>query len=122
MSYKGEYNPSDLLDPETYEWNPLDQNLKKLLDESKYVSPSANRTRQQPGDGQVATEADEDTTENVGVADEEGEISKDEADSFIFDTKMPGLLTDQQLKAFDISNVKIKVAGVQARAKVVPRV
>ncbi|RIA89300.1 arginine-tRNA-protein transferase [Glomus cerebriforme] len=37
MKYKGQYKPSDLLDPETYEWYPFDQ-CAALLDKHKYVS------------------------------------------------------------------------------------
>jgi len=45
MKYKGQYRPSDLLDPETYEWYPFDQ-CSALLDKYRYVSfanpPTAN--------------------------------------------------------------------------------
>lgn len=36
MNYKGGYRPSDLLDPVTYEWFPIDQ-CKKWLDQRKFV-------------------------------------------------------------------------------------
>ncbi|RHZ50559.1 hypothetical protein Glove_495g22 [Diversispora epigaea] len=37
MKYKGQYKPSDLLDPETYEWHPIER-CRSLLDKYKYVS------------------------------------------------------------------------------------
>jgi arginine-tRNA-protein transferase len=37
MKYKGQYKPSELLDPETYEWYSYDQ-CALLLDKHKYVS------------------------------------------------------------------------------------
>ncbi|RUS16583.1 arginine-tRNA-protein transferase [Endogone sp. FLAS-F59071] len=37
MKYKGQYKPSDLLDPETYAWYPIEQCMP-LLDNSKYVA------------------------------------------------------------------------------------
>ncbi|CAI2164004.1 17242_t:CDS:10 [Funneliformis geosporum] len=37
MKYKGQYKPSDLLDPETYEWYSYDR-CAALLDKHKYVS------------------------------------------------------------------------------------
>lgn len=37
MVYKGSYQPSDLLDPETYVWYPIDT-CKKLLDKKRYVA------------------------------------------------------------------------------------
>jgi arginyl-tRNA--protein-N-Asp/Glu arginylyltransferase len=40
MRYKGEYKPQYVLDPETYDWNPLDGELRQLLDTKPYVSLS----------------------------------------------------------------------------------
>lgn len=120
MLYKGEYGPSELLDPETYEWNSLDEGLKKLLDESKYVCPSAIRA----GDGNKTT------TEGIGITegqDKNQDEAQDEDElvdpdpGFIFETKMPGILTDHQLEVFDIGNVNIKLGNVQAQAKVIAR-
>ncbi|GBB98030.1 hypothetical protein RclHR1_03120015 [Rhizophagus clarus] len=37
MKYKGQYKPSDLLDPETYEWYPFNK-CSALLDKYRYVS------------------------------------------------------------------------------------
>lgn len=36
MNYKGSYQPSDLLDPETYKWYPI-EDCKKWLDKNKFV-------------------------------------------------------------------------------------
>lgn len=36
MNYKGSYQPSDLLDPETYKWYSIDD-CKKWLDKKKFV-------------------------------------------------------------------------------------
>ncbi|KAG2224513.1 hypothetical protein INT45_004358 [Circinella minor] len=40
MNYKGGYHPSDLLDPETYQWYPMKE-CKKLLDKKKFAVFSA---------------------------------------------------------------------------------
>ncbi|KAF2107354.1 3-oxo-5-alpha-steroid 4-dehydrogenase-domain-containing protein [Lophiotrema nucula] len=45
MRYKGEYRPSYILDPETYDWNPLDGEVRQLLDKKKYVSLARERKR-----------------------------------------------------------------------------
>jgi len=37
MRYKGDYSPSFLADPETYEWFPLDE-CAKVLDKYRYAS------------------------------------------------------------------------------------
>lgn len=101
LLYKGDYHPTYLLDPETYEWNALDKDLRKLLDESKYICPS-ERAREQSGEKQL-------------MSDTKKDIAKDVGD---FVSGMPGTLTDQQLEEFDIGSLKIKVLEVQAHAKV----
>jgi arginine-tRNA-protein transferase len=40
MRYKGDYKPQFVLDPETYEWNPLEGELRELLECHKFVSLS----------------------------------------------------------------------------------
>ncbi|KAJ9623513.1 Arginyl-tRNA--protein transferase 1 [Taxawa tesnikishii (nom. ined.)] len=40
MLYKGDYKPQYVLDPENYHWDPLDGELRTLLDRKKYVSLS----------------------------------------------------------------------------------
>lgn len=44
MRYKGDYHPQQVLDPESYEWDLLDDDLRKKLDRKKYVSLSRDRT------------------------------------------------------------------------------
>lgn len=101
LLYKGDYHPTYLLDPETYEWKALDKDLRKLLDESKYICPS-ERAREQSGEKQL-------------MSDTKKDIAKDVGD---FVSGMPGILTDQQLEEFDIGSLKIKVLEVQVHAKV----
>ncbi|KAL8943370.1 MAG: hypothetical protein Q9211_001009 [Gyalolechia sp. 1 TL-2023] len=43
MRYKNEYQPSYLLDPETYSWDPLDADYLARLSARKYVSLSLER-------------------------------------------------------------------------------
>lgn len=45
MRYKGDYTPQYLLDPDSYDWDLLDSELKKKLDEKKFVSLSQERKR-----------------------------------------------------------------------------
>ncbi|KAL3422443.1 arginine-trna-protein transferase 1 [Phlyctema vagabunda] len=40
MRYKGDYAPSYILDPESYDWDLLDSDFKKKLDQQKYLSLS----------------------------------------------------------------------------------
>ncbi|KAI8934530.1 hypothetical protein NX059_008229 [Plenodomus lindquistii] len=43
MKYKGDYKTQHVLDPETYEWHPLDAELRGLMDRKRYVSMSRER-------------------------------------------------------------------------------
>lgn len=107
------------MDPETYEWNPLDKDLKKLLDGGEYICPSA-RAREQFGERQVTSESNKDTAGDVDVANPlDGGLAEEEEqydDDFV--SGMPGTLTDRELEAFDFDSIKIKVGGVQAQVKV----
>jgi arginyl-tRNA---protein transferase len=38
MRYKGDYTPQHMLDPVSYNWDPLDDEIKKRLDSRKFVS------------------------------------------------------------------------------------
>ncbi|ORY95375.1 arginine-tRNA-protein transferase [Syncephalastrum racemosum] len=49
MVYKGSYQPSDLLDPETYSWYPI-EDCKKLLDKKRYVAFSDPEGKQEEKD------------------------------------------------------------------------
>ena len=44
MRYKGDYTPQYMLDPDSYNWNPLDDEMKMRLDARKFVSLSLEQT------------------------------------------------------------------------------
>jgi arginine-tRNA-protein transferase len=44
MRYKGDYTPQYILDPESYNWDPLDDEMKSKLDSTKYVSLSREKS------------------------------------------------------------------------------
>ncbi|CAG8548936.1 15742_t:CDS:10 [Funneliformis caledonium] len=79
MKYKGQYKPSDLLDPETYEWYSFDRCVA-LLDKHKYVS-FAN-----PPNG------------------EESNNNTDESDDYL---TPPGMLDPETVTDDDIKNVQL---------------
>ena len=43
MRYKGTYKPQHVLDFESFEWSPLDENMSRLMDKRKWVSMSRER-------------------------------------------------------------------------------
>lgn len=57
MKYKNDYCPQYVLDLETFGWDPLDEEMKALLDRQRYVSMSKER---QSGQKRSLKEAKED--------------------------------------------------------------
>lgn len=48
MNYKGHYSPSDLLDPVSYQWYPI-QDFKSKLDETSFVTFDQTKRDYPPG-------------------------------------------------------------------------
>ena len=113
MRYKGEYSPSSLLDPQTNEWVSFEV-MKRGLDESDYFSPASA--------GEMETdEKGEKTVEKVEKMEDEDKKMEDEDEDEdfgeLFRSHMPGLMTKEELAAFPLGNVAIKVRGRKARAE-----
>ena len=43
MRYKGDFKPQQILDPESLEWNPLDDETRRILDLKSFVSISSEK-------------------------------------------------------------------------------
>ncbi|CEO60412.1 Putative Arginyl-tRNA--protein transferase 1 [Penicillium brasilianum] len=86
MRYKGNFRPQYILDPESYDWDPLDGELSKKLDTQPYVSMSRERA---PQDARPFPDIDPDV---------------DETELSLFDINMPGVLTLEEVKALDLDH------------------
>jgi hypothetical protein len=128
MRYKGDYSPQYVLDPETYEWNPLQGELRGLLDKKRYVSLSRERRRKEAGQGQ-REEADDDASSGGKTDDDKlddyplptaAEGGKAVSDGMsLFDLKVPGLMTREEIEdQLDLGTMPIKIAGRMAEAQV----
>ncbi|KAJ5495996.1 hypothetical protein N7539_001112 [Penicillium diatomitis] len=93
MRYKGNFRPQYILDPESYEWNPLDGELSKKLDAQTYVSLSRERTPQQ-------ARPFPDISSDV-----------DETELSLFDINMPGVLTLEEVKALNLNEWSLLYHG-----------
>jgi arginine-tRNA-protein transferase len=115
MRYKGEYRPSYLLDPETYEWHPLDGELRQLLDKKPYVSLS--RERRLAGDSSketpnLETEAEDQLTEYPLRAPAEADAAVKGGMS-LFELKVPGLMTAEEVQQDELLDTQaIAVSSV----------
>ncbi|KAF2016875.1 arginine-tRNA-protein transferase 1 [Aaosphaeria arxii CBS 175.79] len=104
MRYKGEYKPSYILDPETYNWDPLDGELRELFDAKPYVSLSRERRL---GAAPPSAEVDEyihPSAKEAGEAVENG-LS-------LFDLKMPGLMTAEEVEEYPLDQQAIQVGKI----------
>lgn len=127
MRYKGDYKPQHVLDPESYNWNPLDGELTSLLDKKRYVSLS--REHQRKNSGAVGTgnsndavgpdQSDEDDLSDypLPTAAEGGNAVSNGLS--LFDLKVPGLMTVEQVEnSLNLGSMPIRVRGRLAEAQV----
>ncbi|KAH7359937.1 arginine-tRNA-protein transferase 1 [Pyrenochaeta sp. MPI-SDFR-AT-0127] len=127
MKYKGDYKTQHVLDPETYEWNPLDAELRGLLDKKGYVSLS--RERRQRKTTTTSTEgAHNDASKDVEpeqtdlsdyklltAAESGSAVSKGMS---LFDLKVPGLMTVEEIEEqLDLGTMPIRVGSRTAEAQ-----
>lgn len=127
MRYKGDYSPQYMLDPDTYAWDLLDADLKKKLDERKFVSLSRERAKgetaslpSQNGDTaelQSSNRAIDAPEKNDDTEMEEDEDSDDDPpvpnpDAPLWERSMPGILTkDQLLTEINLDQIKLQIGG-----------
>lgn len=124
MRYKGDYKPQYVLDPESYDWNLLDGDLKSLMDEKGYVSLSRERRRKdsvaaskdQADDKPKALEADL-SEYLLPTAAEAGDAVQNGMS--LFDLHIPGVMTEDEMEnALDLGTTLIRVRGRLAEAQV----
>ncbi|RFU26047.1 hypothetical protein B7463_g10299, partial [Scytalidium lignicola] len=130
MRYKGDYNPQYILDPESYDWDLLDSEVKNKLDKSKFLSLSAERDGKNT---ENATEEENKTSEGPSKDSNEPVDSMDEDESgldsnsdsdeppvsdperALFLRSMPGILNKEQLLSqIDLDHIKIRVRKYEA--------
>ncbi|OJD35518.1 arginine-trna-protein transferase [Diplodia corticola] len=123
MRYKGEYQPQYVLDPESYEWNELNGELRALLDEKKYVSLS--RQRQSKGAKVLDNGGDTPMPEASSDDDFDGKhldspvLAAAAADDglSLMELGVPGVLkVDELLEKISLDKIKIGIpsAGIVA--------
>jgi arginyl-tRNA---protein transferase len=100
MRYKIDYSPQYILDPESLEWDLLDKEVLRLLDENPYVSLSAERALHSLG---VATASDPDPPADR-ASDSESEDRKS-----LFRSLMPGIPHLADMLALDLDHVAIRL-------------
>lgn len=130
MRYKMDYHPQEILDPESYDWNFFDDDLKRRLDARPYVSLSAEKKAgiEAPTDGTGTKFKDAKTEETDKDKDSDDDDDDDDSSptcsrggahvsTSIFSRNMPGVLAPEALTDEVMNRVKIKVRGGIGRPK-----
>lgn len=126
MKYKGDYKVQHVLDPETYEWSPLDDELRALLDTKPYVSLSRERRNRAAKASSVSEDASKEGADAddaslpdypLSTASEAGDAVS--AGMSLFDLKVPGLMTPEEIEEqLDLGTMPIRVRNRMAEAQV----
>ncbi|KAI5369537.1 Putative N-end aminoacyl transferase, N-end rule aminoacyl transferase, acyl-CoA N-acyltransferase [Septoria linicola] len=103
MRYKADYKPQFVLDPHGLDWQPLDDDLRALMECRKYASTSLEQDRKQnrESDGDGDGLRTEDTIHPLPVDAMESGLS-------IMELGMPGVLTAERLqREIDLDHMKV---------------
>jgi arginine-tRNA-protein transferase len=134
MRYKGEYAPQYFLDPESYGWDLLSDEVKRKLDANKYLSLSCERAElaaasvppPPPGSTETTPNAENepavssDTPMIIDADEIDAEDSDDDPpvpnpDLPIYSRNIPGIMTkDQLLQSVDLDHIKLRIREVEA--------
>ncbi|KAK8247560.1 arginine-tRNA-protein transferase [Phyllosticta capitalensis] len=97
MRYKGDYRPQFVLDPETYQWNPLEGELRELLNKKKYVSLARER-RNQPVDGDTPMrETSDDEDDGFQHVEPQKAMAVVAGGMSVLELGVPGVLSAREL-------------------------
>jgi arginine-tRNA-protein transferase len=138
MRYKGTYKPQHVLDLESFEWSPLDEEMCRLMDERKWVSMSRERRAkplQDKSPNTDATTTDAEDPDHLGPSETNKDkdpiypttlhpVPCDAVDSTLslLDLGMPGMLSLTQLQQqVDLDDIKISLGrgGIHRTADIV---
>lgn len=127
MRYKGDYQPQYVLDPESYEWNMLDDELRKLLEEKKYVSLWRHRQNKDAkvpdngGDTPMPEASSDDDFEGKHLDSPLLASAAVDDGLSLMELGMPGVLkVDELLQSISLDKIKIGIpsAGIVASMEV----
>ncbi len=111
MRYKGEFKPQYILDPESYDWDILDDEVKQKLDAQKYVSLSRDRRMVQRKvssaiiEGTAPAEAESDVSDCATQYPIPAEAAA--SGMSLFELRMAGMMTLQEVEnQLDLSQTR----------------
>lgn len=105
MRYKNDYKPQYILDPDTYQWQPLNDEMKARLDRKGFISLSRDRL----GESKIGEAGPANTSKPAPVVFTSPKAAERSGQSLI-QFRMPGILTQDELDAdVDLSKIVIQL-------------
>lgn len=116
MRYKADYQPLEMLDPVSLEWNVLDDSLLKMLDKKAFVSKSledqATETTETKTDDEVTATSHPTPPSGLSTTDDDASDSdEDFASQSLFDSNMPGITCLQDFADIDLDHIAVRLRG-----------
>lgn len=125
MRYKGDYAPQYILDPDTYAWDLLNDDVKKRLEDKRFVSLSrdtaegktkSSESAEKPSEPASLAEATDiaEVKDNIDTENEESDEEQQDSNpsTAIWERSMPGLLTKAQLETeIDLDQIQLQLHG-----------
>jgi hypothetical protein len=111
MRYKATFHPTYVLDPETYNWDPLDEDFKARLSAQKYVSLSRERRLEhQIEEEDINTGSIDNNLSPSTEPDDEATSISDP--SSLFNVDMPGIPSvDQLISQTSVHDIRYRLQG-----------
>ncbi|KAI1257777.1 hypothetical protein MGN70_000821 [Eutypa lata] len=105
MKYKISYSPTYILDPDSYEWLPLDEDMIAKFDKRGYLNVS------QPEDADVQGPPQIEPSTSSGTKDENNDesVAEDADDESLFTSNMPGMMSSEQINSINLDRVVTRI-------------
>lgn len=113
MRYKADFKPQHVLDINTYDWDPMNDDLQRLMDRTKYASMS--RERQELASLEKDARDQPDAADGQSPLEEEAVLHPSpleamESNLSLLRLGMPGVLTLSQLhEQIDLDEMKVHI-------------
>ncbi|UNI19793.1 Arginyltransferase [Purpureocillium takamizusanense] len=111
MRYKIDYTPQFILDPQTLAWDPLDDEVLRLLDRKPFVSLSLEKQAAPEG---IANSTDPIAREGISTAtpgenDDDDDAGDDDTTTSLFRSDMPGIPSLADMEEVDLDHIPLKI-------------
>ncbi|KAK7978287.1 arginine-trna-protein transferase 1 [Apiospora saccharicola] len=109
MKYKMDYAPQYLLEPDTLEWEKVDDALLARFDSKGYLERPKPAGEEAAGSGDGKGDASGGTAETFTDDEQKQGDSDDEEEHSLFDANMPGIPPLEQMRSVDLDHIPVRL-------------